>query len=139
VNAAVERRTFGVSADEVAAIDSWVEQVATQWGESPRTVFRTRICIAELAANVLEHGLSRSGDHHIVVTLRHLRDGIGVELLDSCPLFDPTGKIAVANAATIEALRPGGWGLRLVRAYANDLSYCNDDARNRVSLKINSA
>jgi len=139
VNAALETRTFGVSSDEVVAIDSWVVQVATQWGESERTVFRTRLCIAELAANVLEHGLSRSGDDHIVVTLRHFCDGIGVEFLDSCGPFDPTGEIAATNAASIESLRPGGWGLMLLRAYAKDLSYCNDGACNRVTLKINSA
>jgi anti-sigma regulatory factor (Ser/Thr protein kinase) len=138
VNAAVETRTFGVSSDDVAAIDSWVEQVATQWGESERTVFRTRLCIAELAGNVLEHGIARSGDNHIVVTLRHFSDGIGVEFLDSCSPFDPTGEIVVGNTATIESMRPDGRGLMLVRAYAKDLAYCNDGARNRVTLKINS-
>jgi anti-sigma regulatory factor (Ser/Thr protein kinase) len=137
VNAARETRTFGVSSDEVATIDSWVERIATQWGESERTVFRTRLCVAELAANVLEHGVSRSDDNHIVVTLRHLGDGIGVEFLDSCAAFDPTSEIAATNAASIESLRPGGWGLLLVRAYAKDLSYCNDGIRNRVTLKIN--
>jgi serine/threonine-protein kinase RsbW len=139
VNAAVATRTFGMSSSEVAAIDSWIEQVGTQWGESERTVFRTRLCIAELAGNVLEHGIARSGDEHIVVTLRRSRDGIEVELLDSCGPFDPTGEIAAGNDATIESIRPGGRGLRLVRAYATDLSYCNDGARNRVTLKINSA
>jgi anti-sigma regulatory factor (Ser/Thr protein kinase) len=138
VNAARETRTFGVSSDEVAAIDSWVEQVATQWGESERTVFRTRLCVAELATNVLEHGIWRSDDDHMVVTLRHLGDGIGVEFLDSRAPFDPTGETAATIADSIESLRPGGWGLRLVRAYARDLSYCNDGMRNRVTLKINS-
>jgi len=139
VNAAVETRTFEVRSDELAAIDSWVERVAARWGESERTVFRTRICIAELAGNVLEYGIPRSGDDHIVVTLRHFRDGIGVEFLDSCGPFDPTGAIAAANAGTIESLRPGGRGLLLVRAYAQDIAYCHDGARNRVTLKINSA
>ena len=32
-----------------------------------------------------------------------------------------------------------GRGLLLVRAYAQDLAYCNDGTRNRVTLKINSA
>jgi serine/threonine-protein kinase RsbW len=137
VNAARETRTFGVSSDEVAAIDSWVEQVVTRWGERERTVFRTRLCVAELAANVLEHGISRSDDDHIVVTLRQLGDGVGVEFLDSCAPFDPTGEIAATKAASIESLRPGGWGLLLVRAYANNLSYCNDGTRNRVTLKVN--
>jgi anti-sigma regulatory factor (Ser/Thr protein kinase) len=139
VHAAVETRTFGVSVEEVGAIDSWVEEVAVQWGESQRTVFMTRLCIGELAANVLEHGIRRSGDDHIVVTLRHFADGIGVEFLDSCGPFDPTCKVAAPTADSIESMRPGGRGLMLVHAYAKDLAYCNDGACNRVTLKIRSA
>jgi anti-sigma regulatory factor (Ser/Thr protein kinase) len=138
VNAAVETRTFRVNSKDVAAIDSWVEHIAAQWGESQRTVFRTRLCIAELAANVLEHGGSRSGNDHIVVTLRHFGDGIGVEFLDSCAAFDPTGETVAENTASIGSLAPGGRGLLLLRAYAKDLSYGNDGARNRVTLKIDS-
>jgi serine/threonine-protein kinase RsbW len=138
VNAAVATRTFGVSSHDVVAIDGWVEQVATQWGESERTVFRTRLCVAELAGNVLEHG-APSGHDHIAVTLRHLGDGIGVEFIDCCTPFDPTGEIESGHEISIETLRPGGRGLRLLRAYARDLSYCHDGGRNRVTLKISSA
>ena len=139
MNAALATRTFGVSAHAVVAIDDWVLQVATRWGESERTVFRTRLCVAELAGNVLEHGGARSGDNLIVVTLRHLGDGIGVEFLDTCARFDPTGEIDATDAASIESLRPGGWGLRLLHAYATDLSYRRERGRNRVALKIRSA
>jgi serine/threonine-protein kinase RsbW len=138
-NAAVESRTFGVAACELAAIDDWVGQVGRRWGESERTVFRTRLCIAELAGNVIEHGGAPSGHDQIVVTLRRLGDGIGVEFRDSRPPFDPTGEPAPPQAASIETLRPGGLGLRLVHAYARDLSYRQEGAHNRVSLKIDSA
>jgi serine/threonine-protein kinase RsbW len=139
VNAAVETRTFGVSSGDLAAIDTWVAQVAHQWGESERTVFRTRLCIAELAANVLEHGSARSGDAYIAVTLSRLGDGIGVEFRDSGRPFDPTTAIAATQAFSIESAPAGGRGLMLVRAYAGDIVYCNDGACNRVTLKIKSA
>jgi anti-sigma regulatory factor (Ser/Thr protein kinase) len=137
VNAAVETRTFGVSSGDLAAIDTWVAQVAHQWGESERTVFRTRLCIAELAANVLEHGSAR--DAYIAVTLSRLGDGIGVEFRDSGRPFDPTTAIAATQAFSIESAPAGGRGLMLVRAYAGDIVYCNDGACNRVTLKIKSA
>jgi len=138
VNVAVESRTFRVSTDDVGAIDSWIEQVAAQWGESERTVFRARLCIAELAANVVEHGIARSDRDRIVVTLRHLGDGIGVEFLDSCGPFDPTVAAVAAGAASIESVSDGGRGLMLVRAYAHDISYSNDGTCNRITLKIKS-
>ena len=138
MSAAVESRSFRVSSDEVAAMDSWVEQVTAQWGESERTAFRARLCIAELAANVVEHGIARSGDGRIVVTLRRLGDGVGVEFQDSCEPFDPTVEAVVASAASIESVSPGGRGLMLIRAYANNISYSNDGGCNRTILKIKS-
>jgi anti-sigma regulatory factor (Ser/Thr protein kinase) len=139
VNVAVESRTFRVNSDDVGAIDSWVEQVALQWGQSQRTVFRARLCVAELAANVVEHGVARSGDDRIVVTLRRFGDGIGVEFLDSCAPFDPTAAIGAVENATIESLSPSGRGLMLIRSYAKDIAYCNDGTCNRTTLKIKSA
>jgi anti-sigma regulatory factor (Ser/Thr protein kinase) len=139
VKPAVESRTFGVSVADVGVIDSWIEQVALQWGESERTVFRTRLCVAELAANVVEHGIARSGDDRIVVTLRHIGDGIGVEFLDSRGPFDPTAAAIAKRTASGESESLGGRGLMLLRAYAKDIAYSNDGTCNRVSLKINSA
>jgi len=139
VNAAVASRTFGLSSKDVGAIDGWVETVGTQWGRSARTLFRTRVCIAELAANVLKHGAARSADDHIVVTLRQAGDGIEVEFRDSCGPFDPTRVPVVAKADSLQSLRPGGWGLVLLHAFAKDLAYVNDGTCNRVTMKIKSA
>jgi anti-sigma regulatory factor (Ser/Thr protein kinase) len=139
VEAAVETRTFGISSDEVTAIDRWVEQVGAQWGQSERTVFGARLCIAELAGNVLEHGIARSGGDHIVVTLSRCGDGIGIEFLDSCAAFDPTSEaVAAKKPAPTGAAAEGGRGLMLVRAYADGLTYSNDGIYNRVKLKIRS-
>jgi serine/threonine-protein kinase RsbW len=135
---AVESRTFGVSAQDVAAIDRWVEYVATQWGTSERTAFRTRLCVAELAANVVEHGVAGSGDNHIALTLRRLGDGMEVEFQDSCGPFDPTGAATPEEAVAIESASAGGRGLRLLRAYAKDIVHGHDGGRNRVTLRIES-
>src|SRR5262245_58103904 len=85
----METRQFGMSGSEVAAIDSWLETVGTRWGASERAIFGARLCVAELAANALEHGRARADADHIVVTLRRLGGGIDVEFLDSRAPFDP--------------------------------------------------
>jgi anti-sigma regulatory factor (Ser/Thr protein kinase) len=140
VTAAVETGTFGVSSGEVAAIDTWVADVGHRWGASERTVFRTRLCIAELAANVLEHGVASSAEAYIAVTLIHIDDGIVVEFRDSGRPFDPTIETAAAPiAASIESASTGGRGLMLVRAYAGDIAYSHDGACNRITLKIKSS
>lgn len=134
----VETRAFGVSSAEIGAIDDWVAQIGRAWGEGERTVFRARLCIAELAANVLEHAVPKSGSGPIVVTLRHLNDGIGIEFRDSCAPFDPRAQVAATSEASTDSARDGGRGLRLLQAYAKELSHCHDGSGNRVTLKIRS-
>ncbi len=135
MSAAAETRTFGVSTQDVTAIDDWIEQLVANWSASERAVFRARLCVAELAANAFEHGGSKPGDH-VVVTLRHVGDGIEIEFLDCCKPFDPTTTTAAVKPQPSEV---GGLGLVLVRAYADELSYSHDDTYNRVRLKIKSA
>jgi serine/threonine-protein kinase RsbW len=135
---AVESRTFGVSAPDVAAIDRWIEEVATQWGLSERTVFRTRLCVAELAANVVEHGVACSGDNPIALTLSRLSNGVEVEFRDSCGPFDPTKAACQEGALAIESASARGRGLRLLCAYGKDIAYAHEGGRNRVTLRIES-
>jgi serine/threonine-protein kinase RsbW len=139
VDAEAETRTFGVTASEIGEIDRWIEQIGTQWGQSERTVFGARLCIAELAANVLEHGIAKVADDRIAITLRRCSVGIAIEFVDSRKPFDPTHAAAARPAETLDEAEPGGRGLRLLRAYADDLSYRNDGTFNRVTMKVRSA
>ena len=131
VNASAQTRTFGVSVSEVSAIDDWVEDVAAQLGASKQVAFGARLCVAELAANVLEHGLACSAEDHIVITIDRLDDRIGVEFLDSRAAFDPTVEVSGPDPENA-----GGRGLLLLHAYADDLSYANDGAYNRLKFKV---
>jgi anti-sigma regulatory factor (Ser/Thr protein kinase) len=134
VNDDGQTRTFSVTVEGVAAVDSWVEHVAAQWGLSERAVFGARLCIAELAANVLEHGAARSSNDSIVVRIDRLRDGIEVEFLDSRQPFDPTAPRSIANAPA----HSGGRGLVLLQAYAHDLTYVADGDYNRTKFRVSS-
>jgi anti-sigma regulatory factor (Ser/Thr protein kinase) len=139
MTSSIETQTFGVSPDEISAIDDWIEQIGIQWGKSQHTIFKARLCVAELAANVLEHGVSKSSNDYIEVTLCDARDGIRVEFLDSRGRFDPTHRAVAINARSVESIKPSGRGLMLLQAYANEMLYIHDGAHNRVTLKIQSA
>ena len=133
VSIAAESRTFAISTQGVTAIDAWIEQVAAHWSTSESALFKARLCVAELAANVLEHGRPDVGGDHIVVTIGPVDDGIEVEFLDTRAPFDPT---AHAVAAKPSPSNVGGLGLTLIRAYADEWSYANDGTYNRIKLKI---
>ena len=135
----VETRLFGVSRDDVAAIDDWLEQIGARWGVNERTMFGARLCIAELAANTLEHGVAISGEDHIIVTARRCPLGVELDFLDSRAPFDPTAKPAWPRPKTLESADAGGRGLSLIHSYADKLTYSYDGTYNRVGLTIKSA
>jgi anti-sigma regulatory factor (Ser/Thr protein kinase) len=138
VGACAKTRTFGISSGEIGALDCWIEAVGVRWGASARSVFGARLCVAELAANVLEHGIAKAdgGPDHITVTLDRCDDEIKIEFVDTRGPFDPTRQVAAAPAANLESVDPRGRGLRLLQAYARDLSYSRDGTRNRVTFRI---
>jgi len=134
VTASPEKRTFGVSVNDVTAIDSWVEGVTRRLGVSEQTAFRTRLCIAELATNVLEHGTCRAENDHIVISIDSVDDGIKVEFLDTRRPFDPTANTPVPPFG--DPLNGGGRGLLLLHAYADKMKYADDGTYNRLKFEI---
>ena len=131
----IQERSFDVTVEAVTAMDCWIEDIAAQWGLSERVAFGARLCVAELAANVLEHGVARSRDDRIIVKLDRLRDGIEVEVADSREFFDPT----ISRPPAEVPASSGGRGLLLLQSYACDLTYVADGHYNRTRFKIKSA
>jgi anti-sigma regulatory factor (Ser/Thr protein kinase) len=134
--AAAETGSFGISVSGITAIDRWIESVAVRWGNDLRVVFGARLCIAELAANVLEHGAAGVADDRITVTLRRCGDGLEIEFVNLGVAFDPTRKTALRPNGGRDRAAPGGFGLKLLHAFAHELSYRNDGRHNRVMLRV---
>jgi anti-sigma regulatory factor (Ser/Thr protein kinase) len=134
----VETQTFGVDRADAPKIDAWIETVGRRWGENQRTMFGARLCVAELAANVIEHGAAKADRDHIIVTLTRCRDGIGIDFLDSCAPFDPTGTAIAEPSASVDFAAIDRRGLALIRAYSTELAYRHDGMYNHVMLRIES-
>jgi len=134
-----QSRTFRATPDDISAADAWIEEVGRHWGIPERTTFRARICVAEIAANVLEHGASSATSAEFGVTLRRRGEGLDLEITDSGRPFDPTAAHESEPPGTIEDAQIGGLGLHLVRSYAEDISYRYDGVRNRLRMHLPAA
>ena len=112
--------------------------MGARWGAGTHAVFRARLCVAELAANVLEHGIANgdAGPDHITVTLGRCDEAIKIEFVDTRGRFDPTWQVAAAPAASLESADPRGRGLGLLQAYARHLSYSRNGTRNRLTFSV---
>jgi anti-sigma regulatory factor (Ser/Thr protein kinase) len=122
-----QTRTFRAPPAEISAADSWIEEVGRGWGIAERTTFGARICVAEIAANVLEHGATLSEPAQFGVTLRRRDSGLDVEITDSGRPFDPT---TVADPPLSDAID---------EAHIGGVSYRHDGVCNRLILHLRAA
>jgi anti-sigma regulatory factor (Ser/Thr protein kinase) len=126
-------RSFIVTPPGIAAIDRWMEDVGAKWqGLAEDVLFRARVCVAEIAANVLEHGCVHPGRDEITVALHRVGPAIQIELSDTGRKFDPTPPLPGLR----EPDAVGGRGLRLVHAYASAMSYRREGERNLLVLRV---
>jgi len=96
--------------------------------------------VAEIAANVLEHGAVRAEPARLGVTLRRATTaGSTVEIVDSGRPFDPTALPDQPLSDNIEAAHIGGLGLRLLWSYASEVTYRHDGVCNRLTLHLRAA
>jgi anti-sigma regulatory factor (Ser/Thr protein kinase) len=134
VSGAIQKRTFGVSVSDVTAIDCWVEDVTAELGVSEQTAFRARVCIAELATNVLEHGFFPAANDQITISIAATNGGIKIEFTDTRGPFDPTTRPIAWSFG--DRANGGGRGLVLLHAYAKKMKYSNDGSCNRVNFEV---
>jgi anti-sigma regulatory factor (Ser/Thr protein kinase) len=127
---------FRATAEGIAAADAWVDEIGRSLGIPERTAFGARLCVAEIAANVLEHGASPREAAELGVTLCRRESGLDIEITDSGPPFDPTLASERPLPQSLEEAEIGGLGLRLVRSYASEITYGHDGVRNRLKLRL---
>jgi anti-sigma regulatory factor (Ser/Thr protein kinase) len=130
---AAETQAFHATAAQIGEMDRWVEELGTQWGIPERTVFRARVCIAEVAANVLEHGVTQPEQDQIIITLRNQAPAVEIEIADTGKAFNPVEPPADASA---ESATDGGRGLQLLHSYASAMDYKREHDRNILFFRV---
>ena len=120
---------------EVSRAQSWAEALADQLGLRENTRYAIRLCLEEALANVVLHGYQNESGHTIVI--RHwLSSGtLFFAIEDKAPPFTPVGDLpSTSEPASIESLRLGGNGIRLLRQFAGSLVYEGLVGGNRLTI-----
>ena len=71
--------------------------------------------------------------HEIAVRLGHQGKDVVLEIEDDGIAFDPT-EGEPPPLATLESTRIGGWGMRIVRRFSDEVRYRRIDGRNCLTL-----
>jgi serine/threonine-protein kinase RsbW len=113
---------------ELPRLTEWVDGRVEALDLNEPQAYALRLCIDELAGNVLMH----SGAQALRVTVGAPPLILLIE--DDGPEFDP-GRVAdPALPASLDEARPGGLGLMLARRWSRGMDYARVEGWNRVSV-----
>jgi serine/threonine-protein kinase RsbW len=112
-----------------AAID-WIAATATEMGATERQSFAAKLCAEELLANTLRHDEAPA----VNLTLAKDVDRLVLVIEDGGAPFDPTQGPDREALGDLDAARPGGWGLALIRRFAHEFTYRRSETANLVRL-----
>ena len=119
---------------ELSRVSDWVYEWARQYRLPDALAQILDLCTAELVTNIISYACDDDAVHPISLSLRMQEDLISLELEDEGKPFDPLENIAHAPRTNLEEGRIGGWGLGIVRHFAEELCYRRADARNRLTI-----
>lgn len=119
--------------DELARLAEWVNTCAEQHAIPEQTAQHLDLCIAEAVTNIMTHGFEDTGEHRIALRLAQQDKDVVLEIEDDGVAFDPT-KADPPPLATLDSTRIGGWGMRIVRRFSDEVRYRRIDGRNCLTL-----
>jgi serine/threonine-protein kinase RsbW len=92
------------------------------------------VVLEEAVANAALHGFPDGSSGQITIRARQLPSEVILEIEDNGIAFDPTSAAPRAKAQSLDDVEPGGWGLGLIRAYCQTVTYRRQAGRNHLIL-----
>ena len=125
---------------ELRRASAWLQEQAEAMAAPADQIDRLEVCLNEVLANLLEHGGPRVASQPIRLRLEAITPaaGTGLRLVisDGGAPFDPLEARDKPLPASLSEASPGGLGLRLVRAYTDDMAYQVLEDRNDLWIEI---
>ena len=135
--------TLSLTADaaEFSRASAWLGDICQANGVPADQLDRLDICLNEALANVLSHGGRDALDSPITLNLALAVTGTrGSARMTICArgvAFDPGTHKTRSMPQTLEATEPGGLGVLLMRANADEMSYQRQDVLNCTRFLFN--
>ncbi|MGD9545600.1 MAG: ATP-binding protein [Methylocystis sp.] len=126
------RASLNVAGGDISNAVAWIASESEALGATERQRFGAQLCAEEILINAVSYG----GRPHLTftITLEALDDRLRLTLQDDGAAFDLREAPERTIDATLEQSRPGGWGVALVRRFADHVQCRRDGDRNVVVL-----
>jgi anti-sigma regulatory factor (Ser/Thr protein kinase) len=115
-------------------MSSWWCDWAHAHGLSVDASERGEICLNEVAANILVHGKAERRATSVEISLGTSADGVEMIIADDGEAFDPLEYPSPERASSLADMSICGFGIPLIRNFADDISYRRVDACNVLTL-----
>lgn len=120
--------------DELARLETWVSGWAQQHGVAEQTAQHVDLCATETVTNIMTHGFADAQAGRIELRLGCTERNVVLEIEDDGVAFDPTGADEPTAPTTLDTTRIGGWGIRIVRRFTEEVRYRRSDGHNCLTL-----
>ena len=117
-------------------ISHWVQAYAEQTQLPQELVDRVDLCLHETVANVMLHAYEPGGPGNIPISLERIGEGFHVTVADNGPAFNPLEHPKVVPAPNLEDAQIGGFGIHLVRDFADVVEYRREADRNILAMSF---
>jgi len=120
---------------DLAEIFRWTEGLASRYAIPANVQFAMDLCLEEVLSNIIRHGYADEEDRSVIVGFTVPRAGYFVLVVDDeAPHFNPLDIPDLPMANPYEETHLGGQGIRLLRRFADALTYESTPNGNRLRI-----
>ena len=127
-------RSFRNHDEELRPLSEWFRDFASDAGLAGSRLLDFELCLNELITNIVHYAYPVKGPHEIRVTLAAEDGEVRATIEDDGAPFNPLEKEAPVHPDSLENAGIGGWGIPIVRAFVDEISYERREARNRLTI-----
>jgi serine/threonine-protein kinase RsbW len=121
--------------NEVRQACEFVSQAARHAGLDEQAAYECELAIDEVCTNIIEHGYEFNGEaHSIEIICEQIDNRFTINVFDESPAFNPLVGPEPDPEAALEERKTGGWGVYFIKRLMDEISYQNEDGRNRLLM-----
>jgi len=122
-------------AADVDRLTEFASNFCGQHGLPDAEQSRLLVILDELFTNVLSHGYPENAEGEVEIALSLEADWLSLEFVDDAGPFDPLASPPPDLDLPVEQRPIGGIGITIVRALVDEISYCREADRNRLTMR----
>jgi len=133
-NVSVETRRFANDVAELRRLSERIRAYSGEVGLDEDLTYHVDLCLDEAVSNIIRYSYENGLRGTITVSLEMVNDRLRAVVADAGREFNPLQHPAPAVPTTLEDVPVRGFGIHLMRSFADTLEYRRNGDRNILTL-----